>query len=78
MRTDVSLTVLVLAPISLQSSKGKERRLQEVDEVYQRLGLLEIDCIRQAPCMETADGLKVPIEAFCETNPSAQRIITIV
>jgi hypothetical protein len=78
-RTDVSLTALVLAPVSSQSLKGKERRVHEVDEVYQRLGLLEIDCIRQAPWMETADGLKVPAEAFWEIdNPSARRTITIV
>lgn len=78
-RTDVGLTALVLAPVSSQLSKGKERRVREVDETFQRLGLLEIDCIRQAPWMETADGLKVPAEAFWEIdNPSARITITIV
>ena len=78
-RTDVSLTVLVLVPVSSQPLGGKERRVQEANEIYQRLGLLEIDCIKQAPWIETADDFKMPAEDFWEIDdPSARRIITIV
>lgn len=78
-RTDVCLTGLVLAPLSSQSSRGKKRRDQEVDELYQRLGLLEIDCTCQDPCMETADGLKLSAEAFWKTDsPSSRRATAIV
>ena len=70
---------LALAPVSPQSLKGRERPVQEVDAVYQRLGLLEMDCIRQAPWMETADGLKLPAEAVWQIdNPHSRRTITIV
>jgi hypothetical protein len=48
-RTDARLTALVLALVSSQSSKGKQRRVEEVDAVYQGLGLLEVNCTRQAP-----------------------------
>ena len=39
-QTNVFLTALVLAPALSQLPKGKERRVQEVDEMYQTLGLL--------------------------------------
>jgi hypothetical protein len=39
-QTNVFLTTLVLAPVLSQSPKGKERRVQEVNEMYQTLGLL--------------------------------------
>lgn len=71
-RTDVSLTVLVLAPAISQWHSGD-------DTVYQRLGLLEIDCIRTNPWLQTADGFKVPAEEFWETDyPSSRRTITII
>ena len=78
-RTDVSTTALVLAPVPPQSSKGRDGGLQKPEEVYHRLGLLELDCIRTTPWMETADGYKIPAETFWQTyDPSARRTITIV
>jgi len=73
------MTALILSPIVSQSLKGKGGRVGEVDEMYQRLGLLKIDCIRMTPWVETTDGVKVSAESFWDIyNHSARTIITIV
>ncbi|KAF2279844.1 uncharacterized protein EI97DRAFT_454796 [Westerdykella ornata] len=61
-KTDVAYTALVLAPIRQQP--GKVEGTQGQDVVYQRLGLVEMDCIpgRSTGYMETADGLKEPVK----------------
>jgi hypothetical protein len=77
--TDGCLTALVLAPALSPPPKAKEGQDQVDSNVYHRLGLLEINCIRNAPFMETYDGLKLPAEIFWElSDPSARRTITIV
>ena len=77
--TDVSLTALVLAPALPQLPEVKECQAPMDSNVYHRLGLLEMDCIREQPFMETSDNLKTPAGIFWELrDPSAQRIITIV
>lgn len=76
--TDVSLTALVLAPAS-QLPKGKECHAPMDSNMYHRLGLLEMDCIRKEPFMETSDNLKLPAGIFWELHdPSSRRTITIV
>jgi Heterokaryon incompatibility protein (HET) len=78
-RTDAAVTVLILTPVLSQSLKGKEHSVEEADRLYQRLGLLEIDCIRSTPLVETADGYKIPAETFWEIRkPSTRRIIPII
>ena len=77
--TDVSLTALVLAPALSQLPKQKEYQAPMDSHVYHRLGLIEIDCIRKQPFMETSDNLKLPAGTFWELDdPSARRTITIV
>jgi hypothetical protein len=77
--TDVSLTALVLAPALSQLPKEKEYQAPMDSNVYHRLGLLEMDCIRKQPFMETSDNLKLPAGIFWELrDPSARRTITIV
>ena len=61
-RTKMYLTALVLSPVSSQSGKEKGRSVQEVDEVYQRLGLFEIGRPGEDPWIETADGFQIPAE----------------
>ena len=78
-RTDLSLTALVLSPVSSRSLKEKGFSVQEVNEVYQRLGLFEIGPSGEDPCIETADGFQIPAEAFWELDKSsARRTVTIV
>ena len=78
-RTDMCLTALVLSPVSSRSLKVKGCNVQEVDEVYQRLGLFRIGRPGEEPWIETADGFQVPAEAFWELDiQSARRTITIL
>ena len=78
-RTDMCLTALVLLPVSSQSGKGKGRSVQEVDEVYQRLGLFEIGRPGEDPRIEIADGFQIPAEVLWGLDrPSARKTILIV
>ena len=78
-QTDLSINALVLSLVSSRSLKEKEASFQEVDEVYQRLGLFEIGGRGEDPLIETGDGFQIPAEALWELDKSsARRTITIV
>ena len=77
-KTDVSLTALILAPVSA-SVIERDPSLLQSEEAYLRLGLLEMDCIRKAPQMETTDGHRIPAQDFWKIGePSARRNVTII
>ena len=78
-RAKASLTALVLAPVLSNTLRSGAEHVQDRPKVYQRLGLLEVNCIRQDPVLETADGGWFPAEEFWETDdPSAQKTVTII
>jgi hypothetical protein len=77
--TDVSLTALVLSPSPIQPVQQKSCQDPRENNIYHRLGLLEMDCIRKQPFIETSDKLKQPAVIFWDLHDqSAQRTITIV
>lgn len=80
-KTDSAYTALALSPVSVSSVKGKERAGDAESELYERVGLIEIDCIpsRQSGYMDTSDGLKVPVKTLWQTKrPASRRVITLV
>ena len=78
-QTEPSFTALVMSPVSSRSLKDKKPNVQEVEEVYQLLGLREIGCPGEDPSIETADGFQIPAETLWELDKfSARSTITIV
>lgn len=60
-------TALVLAPVPAEELKNGDLRNHN-GAVYRRLGLLEIDCWRDAPMIRTAEGDVIPAEYFWDLD----------